>query len=130
MTTTDPLTDRAASLRREIGAERATLVLLGESLRAATADLEGFIERRAEELAQPVIAEANEAIETADQRIPDLQREWGRQREVLERNAGRYWPMKHASSAVLAAADKQEDEPEMTVELIEALEALRKAADE
>lgn len=125
----DPVADRAAALRREIGSERTALVLLGESLAAASADLEGFIERRAAELAKPAIEEAERSVLVSDQRVTDLQAEFARQLRPLERKAARYWPMKAAIRAVLAAAGKQEDEPEMTSELVEALEALREAAD-
>ena len=49
------------------------------------ADLDGYIERRARELAAPAIAETERARESAQVRIPDLQREYGRQIAALER---------------------------------------------
>lgn len=55
------------------------------SLAKMLADLDGYIERRAAELAAPAIAEAERARDVADQRLPDLQRESGRQIRALDR---------------------------------------------
>ena len=79
---TDP--DRAASLRREIGGERTALLLLGESLQATVADLDGYIARKAAELAAPAIEEAERSALRFDERAVDLREEFGRMVRHLE----------------------------------------------
>jgi hypothetical protein len=76
--------DRAALLRREIGSERTALLLLGESLQAAIADLDGYIERRTAEMAAPAIEEAERSAARFDQRAADLRDEFGRMVAHLE----------------------------------------------
>jgi hypothetical protein len=48
-------------------------------------DPEGFIERKAAELAAPAIAEARRSAVASEQRMADLQQEFGRKIRALER---------------------------------------------
>jgi phage host-nuclease inhibitor protein Gam len=48
-------------------------------------DLEGFIERRAADLARPLMEDAERAITSAGRRVADLQAESGRLTRSLER---------------------------------------------
>jgi hypothetical protein len=63
------------------------------------ADLEGFIERRAAEMAAPLIEECERSRQTVDTRIPDLQQEHGRQIAALDRQLARTWRQLEAAKA-------------------------------
>lgn len=60
-------------------------VLTVTRLAEMIAGLDGYIERRAVGLARPVIEEAERSREVSDQRVTDLQGEYGRQIAALER---------------------------------------------
>ena len=61
----------------------------GDRLALLLADLEGFIERRAADLAAPAIEAAERARASAECRIPDMQREFQRRIEALQRQLAR-----------------------------------------
>lgn len=76
---------RAEALARAALSAIVDPVDLADQLTVIIADLDGYIERRAAEMAAPVIADFERSREACDVRVPDLQREFGRQAASLER---------------------------------------------
>jgi hypothetical protein len=75
---------RAEALARAALSAIVDPVDLADQLTVIIADLDGYIERRAAEMAAPKIAEAERSIEFAGHRVSDLQQEFERERDAMK----------------------------------------------